>query len=102
MRATTIPATPAHCKIRSRIRDPSVHYCMVVPQLLAPVNTVVYGGLSQGTRHDRPTLRQRLARPGPESAGPQLLHRASGPAPGEGDGGVAPQFLLAFRRHRRV
>src|SRR5258708_40283387 len=49
MRATTIPATPAHCRIRSRIGNASIHYCMVLPGLVAPVNTAVYGALSQGT-----------------------------------------------------
>ena len=68
---------------------------------LAPVNTLVYGGMSQA-RHDRSTFRKRLARPGAESPGAARFHGAEGRAAGEGDGRLARQFLLAFCRYRRV
>ena len=68
---------------------------------LAPVNTQVYGGRA-GNRHDRSTFRERLARPGPENTGEKRLHGVEGGTAGEGDGGIARQLLLAFRRYRRV
>src|SRR5439155_10066217 len=69
---------------------------------LAPVNTVVYGELSQGMSHGRSTYGKRLARPGPQDPCQERLYGAEGGAARENDGGVAGQLLLAFRRYRRV
>src|SRR3981189_1872612 len=42
-----MPATPAHCRMRSRIERASIQLCMVMTCRLVTVNTVVYGGMSQ-------------------------------------------------------
>ena len=65
--ATAIAATPAHCS-RDRASNASIQYCMVMRRVLAPVNTVVYGGAAWN-EHDRSTLREGLARPGTQGAG---------------------------------
>ncbi len=74
---------------------------------LAAVNTGVYG---EALCPCRPSLinmadqlsGDRLARPGPEDTGEKRLHRAEGGSAGEDARGLARQFLLAFRRRRRV
>src|SRR3954451_20175571 len=82
--------------------SPSIHYCMVMKQGLASVNTVVYGHNVAGHKDERSVVGKGLARRGVESAGPHRLHRAEGRSAGEGDGGLARQLLLAFRRCRCV
>src|SRR6266481_2421615 len=49
MMATTIAASPEHCSRRSRIGLLHTHVYGGLGRALAPVNTVVYGGLSQRT-----------------------------------------------------
>src|SRR5260370_39220260 len=46
--AAAMAANPEHCSRISRIGS-SIHYCMVMPPALAPVNTVVYGRNVAGT-----------------------------------------------------
>src|SRR5258705_12473493 len=56
-----MPATPAHCRIRSRIEKASIQLCMVMACRLAAVNTVVYGGMSQdGNMGDQLSARDWL------------------------------------------
>jgi len=97
-----IAAMPEDCRKRSRIGLISIQSCMVLFPALAAVNTLVYGWSSPGKMHDRSTLRQGLARSGPQDAGRERFHGVESRPAGQGDGGVARQLLLAFRRHRRV
>ena len=76
--------------------------CMVLlPDCWRSVNTVVYG-VSQAGKHDRSISAKDWLDQGLKTLAEERLHGAEGRAAGEGDGGVARQFLLAFRRHRRV
>ena len=53
-------------------------------------------------RHGRSTFGQGLARSRAKSADNARVYGAEGRAVGEGDGGLARQLLLAFRRYRRL
>src|SRR5438132_13177875 len=102
MIATRMAATPAHCRMISRIERSSIQLCMALRPGLAAVNTVVYGAMSRARNHGRSTFGTGLGKPGPEDAGEKRFYGAEGGTAGQGDGGVARQFLLAFRRYFRV